>query len=212
MPAAQLATAAIEVALNKLLELDTSSANQLKKLSGKQLRITLAESPWPFTFHFSDRIDITIPPADSSEKSDCSLSLSLATLQALQDKGQITRLIQQGKLELSGNIQVAQGFSQLLTELDIDWEEQLSHYTGDVIAHSVFSMTNRFKRQVDSRLSGLARTLAEGAIEEKRIAASGILVTDFCDQVSEIRSSTERLEARLVLIEKHTNPDAGEQS
>ncbi|GAA0854478.1 ubiquinone biosynthesis accessory factor UbiJ [Aliiglaciecola litoralis] len=202
MPAAQLASAAVEAVINRLLALDADSASRLIPLSGKRLKVTLAELPWPLIFHFSDRIDIVIPAVDVDEMSDCSLSLSLATLQALQDNNQITRLIQQGKLELEGDIQVAQGFSQLISQLDIDWEEQLSHYTGDVVAHNMFSIASQFKQHVSGKIAGLAKTLSEGAIEEKHIAAPGLLVTDFCDQVTRLRSDTDRLEARLANLEE----------
>ena len=41
-----------------------------------------------------------------------------------------------------------QAFSALLGELDIDWEEELSRYTGDVVAHTLCSGARQARRFV----------------------------------------------------------------
>lgn len=201
MPAAQLVTAAIESAINTLLSLDESSNKALKPLIGKQLKVTIEEAPWPLLFHFSDRIDVLIPEPDQIV--DCSIEMSFITLQNLQDSSQITRLIQQQKLRLEGDIHVAQHFSQLMTQLDIDWEQQLANYTGDVFAHNVFRALKQFGGQAKSTYGKFTRIVADSAIEEKRIAAPGLLVAAYCDKVNDLRSDVERLEARLNNIAKN---------
>ena len=115
----------------------------------------------------------------------------------MQDPSQITHLIKQDKLSLEGDIHVAQGFSNLVKQLNIDWEEQLSRYTGDVVAHSVFSFGKNAMAKAKEKADALLNTLAEGALEEKKLAAHPIAVMDFCDQVQELRADTDRLEARL---------------
>lgn len=200
MPAAQLVTAAIEGTINKLLVLDDNSSKAIKPLAGKQLKVTISEAPWPLLFHFSDRVDVMVP--EPEQAADCSIEMSINTLQRLQDSSQITQLIQQKELGLEGDIHIAQHFSQLLTQLDIDWEAQLANYTGDVFAHNIFRAFKQLGGQAKRQFNHFANVIAEGAIEEKRIAAPGILVTDYCDKVNELRSDTARLEARLANLEK----------
>lgn len=202
MPIAQVATGVIETVLNKLLSLDENSHQRVLNLAGKQLKVNLTEIPWPIVFHFSDQINVMAEHPDSPLHADCSLTMSIATLQKLQEVSQITALIQQKELLLEGDLNVAQGFSQLLTQLDIDWEEQLSHYTGDVIAHSIFATGNTALEDTKSRLRRLLNTVREGVIEEKQLAAHPIMVLDFCDQVDQVRSQAARLEARLNLLEQ----------
>lgn len=201
MPAAQLLTAGLEKALNHLLSLDPAAASELGSLAGKQLRVKLQELPWPLIFAFSDRIHVLVQE-DSEASPDCSLSLSLSTLQALQDPSQITRLIKDGKLDLEGDIHVAQGFSTVVKNLDIDWEEQLSKHTGDVVAHSLFSTGRRVFELVREKGEQVRKTLSEGALEEKRLAAHPIAVEHFNLSVNDLRSDTDRLEARLSNLEK----------
>lgn len=202
MPAAQLLSSAIERGINQLLNLDPASQQGLRPLAGKQLQVRLAELPWPLVFAFSDRVLVLVPEQDGQQQVDCQIALTLQTLQALQDTSQLTQLIKQNRLSLDGELQVAQDFSALLKNLQIDWEEQLSHYTGDVIAHSIFNAGKHLFGTARTAAQQLVTTLSEGAIEEKRLAAHPYAVEDFCQQVTELRSDTERLEARLAALEK----------
>ncbi|MEP4890212.1 MAG: SCP2 sterol-binding domain-containing protein [Aliiglaciecola sp.] len=212
MPAAQLVSSGIEGIINQLLKLDASSASLLKKLAGKQLSVDIHELPWTLKFSFSDQVDVLVVMPDEALQSDCHLALSLSTLQKLKDTSQITRLIQNGELVLEGDVAIAQQFSQLITELDIDWEELLSKYTGDVLAHNTFRFGKKLIHNVKSQANRLAVTLADAAIEEKRIAAPPILVVDFCDQVDELRSATDRLDAKISRLESQSSTSSNKQS
>src|SRR5690606_20467159 len=105
MPVAQLVTAVIETAINKLLAMDDHSTARLVPLAGKQLKIELREFPWPLTLVFNDKVDVQ---ANSAAEVDCTLKLSISTLNKLQDTSQLTQLIQNRELELLGDIHVAQ--------------------------------------------------------------------------------------------------------
>ncbi|MBU2878849.1 MULTISPECIES: ubiquinone biosynthesis accessory factor UbiJ [Alteromonadaceae] len=212
MPAAQLVSSGIERIFNHLLKLDPSSVFALKKMVGKQLSVDIHELPWTLTFSFSDQVDVLVAMPDEEINTDCHLALSLSTLQKLKDTSQITRLIQNGELVLEGDVAIAQQFSQLMTELDIDWEEQLSKYTGDMLAHKTFRAGKKLIQTAKSQANRLAVTLADAAIEEKRIAAPAILVVDFCDQVNELRSATDRLAAKLSRLENQSSTSSNKQS
>lgn len=207
MPAAQLVSAALEVTLNKLLDMDPTSEHKLAKLSGKQMLVDITESPWPFVFSFSDRVDVLIANRDEQSQADCQMKLSINTLGVLKDSSQITRLIQNNDLVLDGDIHVAQAFSQLITEMDIDWEEHLSQVTGDVAAHTLMQTGKSVIARMNHRISTLTTVLAEGAIEEKQIAAHKILVVDYCDKINVLRSDTARLEAKIQRLERQLGQD-----
>lgn len=201
MPAAQLATAAIERTLNHLLKLDEQARARLRPLNGKRLKVTIKELPWPLLFHFSERIDVLAQQGDTLY-SDCHLELSLMTLEKLQDASQITRLIKHNELLLDGDLNVAQNFSQLVQSIDIDWEEQLSRYTGDVLAHSLFSQSKRLLASVANTLDNTTKIISDALIEEKKWMAHPIAVEDFCADVDKVTSQAARLEARLSQLEK----------
>lgn len=203
MPAAQLVSSGLERALNHLIKLDPDSRAGLVPLVDKQLEVQIEEMPWVLVFAFSQRIDVLVNSAHSDRnEADCSIALSVESLQKLQDSSQLTTLIQQDKLRLEGDIHVAQDFSQFLKKIDIDWEEQLAKMTSDVFAHSAFVAGKTALEKIEKATGLIIETLSDGAIEEKKLAAHPLAVEDFCLQVSELRSSTERLDARLRQLEK----------
>ena len=210
MPYVQLLTSGIEKAFNTLLSFDEDSQLRLQKLKGRSLQVKLTELPWGLLFSFSDQVDIRAVIADEPEevapqKADCLIELNLQTLPKLKDSSQLTLLIQQKKLNLVGDIYVAQSFSTLLKELDIDWEEQLSKYTGDVIAHQTFTSAKSFFAQAKTQLAaGLEQT------HSKLTAADSVAVCPnemilFSDKVNDLRSDVERLSARLELLERRAH-------
>ncbi|MGJ8679226.1 ubiquinone biosynthesis accessory factor UbiJ [Paraglaciecola sp.] len=214
MPLPQLVTSGIELALNGLLELDSDSQKRLSKLSGKSLQVTIKELPWPLLFSFSDQIDVRIAPDEASDPAvDCLIELNLETLPKLKDSSQLTQLIQRKKLNLIGDIYVAQTFSSLIKELDIDWEEQLSKYTGDIVAHQTFSTTKSFFEKTKNQLDKTAEKLAANLRQPNSVTISQNEFILFSEDVSELRSNTERLAARITFLEQaalaENKPDKG---
>lgn len=200
MPALQLITAALERGINTLLRLDESSYQRLQPLSAKQLKISIREFPQPLVLCFSDRIDLLIDK-DNSQVVDCSIALSLSTLGKLKDSSQISSLIQQQRLVLEGDIHIAQHFSNLLGQLQIDWEEQLSRYTGDVLAHQIHQGAGKLADKLRQGLKQATSVLSDYALEERPIAAHPVAIAHFTDQVEVLGAETEQLAERLALLE-----------
>jgi ubiquinone biosynthesis protein UbiJ len=215
MPFVQLMTSGIELAMNKLLKLDDDSQQRLKKLAGKSLQVTIKELPWPLLFSFSNQIDLraVIPPNNDLEPTpepvDCVIELNLETLPKLKDSSQLTQLIQQKKLNLIGDIYVAQTFSALLKDLDIDWEEQLSGYTGDVVAHQTFTSMKALFDKAKSQIDQGVIELGEHLTQSNSIAVKPSEMMGFSRSVSDLRSATERLSARIALLEQTKKVDTG---
>jgi ubiquinone biosynthesis protein UbiJ len=215
MPFAQLVTSGVELAMNQWLKLDDDSQQRLKKLSGKSLQVTIKELPWPLLFSFSEQIDVrtVITPENDSEPPpepvDCLIELNLETLPKLKDSSQLTQLIQQKQLNLIGDIYVAQTFSALLKDLDVDWEEQLSHYTGDVMAHQTFTTMRALFDTAKSQIEQGAIELGEHLTQSNSIAVKPSEMLEFSRSVNDLRSASERLSARVFLLEKMKKDDTG---
>lgn len=204
MPSAQLVNSGIERILNQLIKLDPDSPRRLKVLAGKQLKLRINEFPWPLIFAFSDHVDVLTAESLTQHETpaDCEIALSVNNLKQLQDSSQISRLIQQNKLQLEGDIHIAQNFSALIKDLHIDWEEQLSQYVGDVIAHQSFNSARNLFDHAKAKLDQFTSVLSDAALEEKAVAAHPVAVDDFCQSVNKLRSDTERLAARITRLEQ----------
>lgn len=194
MPFEPLVTGVIETALNRLIQDDAEYIQQVARLKGKVIHIHLQELNRNLIFVFSYRVDVL---SQYEGNPDCYLSLKLATLPKLKDQSKITQLIKQDQLVLEGDIQLAQKFSQLMTDIKPDIEEWVSRVTGDVVAHTLVqglkAPTQWLKSEVELQQQRLGIVLTE----EWRVAPSHLEVAYFCDQVDDVTSRVAQFEQRI---------------
>ncbi|PKF77390.1 hypothetical protein CW749_22065 [Vibrio sp. vnigr-6D03] len=200
MPFEPLVTAVVETTLNTLIQDDPALVKRMTRLKGQVIQVHVKEINKTLTFIFSQQIDVL---AHFEGDADCYLSLSLSVLPELREQANITQLIKQDKLVLEGDIQLAQKFSQLLTDAKPDLEEWLSRVTGDVIAHTFVSSAKQSVEWVKKNAEKKQDHIAQVLTEEWRIAPPPLEVAHFCDQVDDIASDVARTESRLnALLEK----------
>ena len=195
MPLDNLLCGLLETGLNKLQQLDTSAQQRRKILDGTIIGVMLKELNKPLYFVISkQQIDIL---SHYDGQADCFIRLNISALQELQNSHQLTHLIKTEQLEVEGDIQLVQQFSQLLTEMDIDWEEHLSTIIGDVVAHKMCYHSKCAKQTLFSQFKKIEKQSARFLTEEIKLAPSALEVAYFCEQVSELDTHSERLQARI---------------
>jgi ubiquinone biosynthesis protein UbiJ len=194
-----LVTAGIETLLNQLLKADANSTLRLQSLRGKVLQVNIAELPKPLYFIFSSQIDVL---AKFDAEPDCCMDIKLTALPRLHDSSQFTALIKEGELDMRGDPMVASKFSMILKELEIDWEEHLSRYTGDIAAHKLFQTAQSGQAWLQNNVLIARQNMAEYLIEEIRLAPGALEIADFCDEVSELEQYCKQLEMRLARLSR----------
>ncbi|WP_100658679.1 ubiquinone biosynthesis accessory factor UbiJ [Alteromonas flava] len=207
MPTAQVLHAIAEAVVNPLLKLDPESQARIDKLRGKRLIIWLDELAWPVEMVFEQTLSIhqselsweQAQAALSDEQ--CLLKTALSVLPELKDTRKITQLIRANKLDLCGDMQIAQHVSQLFLQLSIDWEEVLSQHIGDVPAYQIMRGLERANHQAKQHASQLGEIISTALIDEKRLAVHRLQVLHHGDQVSDIRDAVARLESRIQRLE-----------
>ena len=143
----------LEQALNYLI--DQGNAD-LSALNGKTLYFSLEDLPLDVNFVCTnDRIFVT---TDTSIGADVDIKLKSSVFLALFQGENLTELLRQDKIVIHGDVKTAQLLVDLLQQLDIDLEEALSKYTGDIIAHQVGKMAKKFKTS-DNPLEALKNEL-----------------------------------------------------
>jgi ubiquinone biosynthesis protein UbiJ len=213
MHQAQILTAAVEFAINKVLSFDEDSHLLLKPLIGKQCEIKLHELPFPLVFNFHEKgVELTSIVEDNKSQTEskskqaknqnqCTISLSVFIINELKDTSNITQLIRDNKLDFDGNLQIAQNMSALFDGLNIDIEELLSKHIGDVAAHTTMQSAESFGHFVKRNHKLAMQALSDALLDEKRIGVRPIMVENFIQEVSEVRDAAARLEARLAILE-----------
>ena len=195
MPLDNLLCGLLETAVNKLHQLDASAEQRRKQLDGTIFSVLIKELNKPLYFVISkQQIDIL---SYFEGRIDCSIKMNLSALQELKNNHQLTHLIKTEQLEVEGDIQLVQQFAQLLSEMNIDWEEFLSSKVGDVLAHKIFYHLKSAKQDINQHLIKLQSHGAQIITEELKIAPGPLQVAYFCEQVSEIEKQCAQLEARI---------------
>lgn len=195
MPLDNLLCGFIETAVNKLHQLDASAELRRKQLDGTIIAVNLKELNKALFFVIStQQIDIL---SCYEGQPDCYIKLNLSALQELKDNHQLTHLIKTEQLEVEGDIQLVQQFAQLLTEMDIDWEEVLSSKIGDVLAHKICYHLKKSHKCINQEIAKLQDHSAQFVIEELKLAPGPLQVAYFCEQVSDLEKQYTQLEARI---------------
>lgn len=207
MPATALLTALSETVINRYIFLDPQSVERLRPLVDKRLYVFIAGTPMAFSLVFSERIDMLVEQQGYEEvvkqldSQSCCVKAALDILPELQKTSRLTALIQEGKLSVEGDLSIAQHASQLFHGLDIDYEELVSRYTGDIVANQLFSAAASVKSRLDTLADNIKAGLRNGLTEEKQIGVPSLALTHFADEVSDLRTDTDRFAARLARLE-----------
>ncbi len=131
----------LEQALNYLLD---QGAADLGALNGKTLHFALEDLALEVNFICTNsRIFVT---TDTTGASDVDIKLKSSVFLALLQGEELTELLRQDKIIIHGDVKTAQLLVDLLQQIDIDLEEILSKYTGDIIAHQVGKLAKTFKK------------------------------------------------------------------
>lgn len=153
----------LEQALNHLI--DQGNAD-LSALNGKTMYFALKDLPLDVNFICTnDRIFVT---TDISAGADVDIKLKSSVFLALFQGEDLTELLRQDKIIIHGDVKTAQLLVDLLQQIDIDFEEVLSKYTGDIVAHQIGKLAKSFKAS-DNPLERLKDELTALLITPKKI-------------------------------------------
>ncbi|NTS77455.1 SCP2 sterol-binding domain-containing protein [Catenovulum sp. SM1970] len=203
MPATALVTALVEQSLNHWLSLSKQQTTMPSQLAGKQFAVTIKDIKLTLVFVFSAQGNIDV--IANSEHADCHLSCRLETLQKLEDTSQLTALIKSGELDLDGDIHVAQHFADWLKQSLNRWQDVLASIVGDIACYKLTHAGEQVKAKLDHKVQQDREMVRHWLFDEKQLAAHPIAVTDFADQVNQLRQDTDRLSARIAQLSSQIN-------
>ena len=199
----QAITAGLEVIINKVLLLNNTSLS-LAAINEQTLTLKLAELSFPLSFSISINSNTNSNSKPSiiivttlTERSDCTVSTSLATLKKLKANEQVTELIKQGELDVSGDIKVAQQFALLAQSLEIDWQTELAKHLGDVPTHKLVQFGNKLTKSVTKRTKQLEADVSEYIVHEKRLVVTKSQINDFNQQTQEVANKVALVSVRI---------------
>lgn len=190
----QLFCAAAEKILTQLISMDPHAEQRLSRLKGKQLSFRIRELRLTLVITATEN---TLLFNQHNEAVDCAITTDLASLRQLRDPSQLTRLIKQDALQIDGDIQIAQQFSYFLQQLDPDWQQALSRYVGDSLAHKISYSIAQGQQYLLTKSQQLNQLTTELAQDELLLTPTSDELVQFSHQVSELSARVELLSRKL---------------
>lgn len=191
--------AAVETAFNRYLALDPENAANLSRLQGKVIEIELRGMRR--SLFLLPQTDSVMVLGDYEGDADATISGSPIALMAMHHPGNRSRSLFSGEVEIRGDIGIGQALQRILDDMDIDWEEMLSRYTGDVVAHQLGNLVRGANGWLRRSAGVLEQDVGEYLQEEARSLPPRLEVRDFMDDVDAARSDVDRLDARVKRLE-----------
>lgn len=180
--------------INQYLNLDPDSGARLKALEGKTLKLVI--KPISLFFCFEDT-GLIVKSDIGEQQADATIDgYPLAFIQLHLSSKDAPNLFKQD-LRIEGDIEFGQAVRDLFSKLDIDWEELLAGFTGDVVANQLGKFFDQGKTFFQEVSNSTVETLTEYLQEEAKHLPCREEVDDFCNDVDSLRFRVDRLQAKV---------------
>ena len=180
---------------NQYLALDPEAPEKLKAFDGKLICVDIRGPN--IQVYLSIDGDRAVMVTEHEAEPDATIIGSPAALFKLGVHKDAAPLFFSGEVEIRGDTRLGRQFKSVLAEMEIDWEEHLSKFVGDVAAHQLVETFNELTNWGRSAASNFADDVGEYLQEESRDVVSGAEMEVFNHQVDLLRDDTDRLEARI---------------
>ena len=185
-----------EKMVNKVLSLDEEVLASLATLAGKVIEINVLNTDIKI-FILPSEEGITLV-SEYEGKADVAIKGRPSAL-----LGMITaEKVGAGDIEIIGNVGLAQKFQSILKNMDVDWEEYLSHFVGDITAHKVGNFLRGMSRFAKATGKTIGLDISEYLRYEKEAVLDKSELDEFNQSVDKLRNDVDRLQKRVERLGK----------
>lgn len=190
-----IACAALEAALNRLLSFEPQLDAELHTNKHKVLCVELRDWQQSIALTYTGKQFMLFN--QYTDPADCKISANVDTLMQLSNPSVLTHLIRQDKLDLDGDLQLAQSYSNAFSNLDINWAEHLSRYLGDAPAQQIANCFQNAKVHHVSVSKTLQNTLSQLCQDELKVTIHPLELEQFKMHTRHVKNHTAQLEQRI---------------
>ncbi|WP_417567349.1 ubiquinone biosynthesis accessory factor UbiJ [Marinobacter sp.] len=197
-------TGILESALNRALELDPAGHQALTEALAGPVQLNVTD-PFAFTCSLDragNRVRVGSQPAEQPALEITGKAIAFAALATGDD-----RVFADGRLQVSGDAALAHQLQSALNQLEPDWEAAMARHIGDVPAHFLGQRIRGAVRWSRQAFHSLNANIEEYVHEESRSLPGRRELEATFEDIDELSLRTERLEARLSLLESRGTTD-----
>lgn len=193
----QISTALLEDLVNRILRLDQMMLDRLGSMDGKiiclqllprdQAPVTIYALPFAGGLRLKDSCD---------QQADVTLKGNMPFFINLLIPGSESSEQAQAKVEIEGDMDLGQRFKETLAGVRVDWEEHISHYLGDELAHFAGESLRSFLSWQRYARERFAKNIKEYRKDELGISPETDKATDLTGCLEKLGSALGRLRRR----------------
>lgn len=189
----------IEAELNRWVGESTAARDLLARLAGTSFAVHVDGLGVTAVLHADgERLRVD---ADAAAATATLRATPLDLLRLLNAEG--ISGVKRTRAELSGDLQVAERYAQLLKLARPDLEEEAAKWLGDVPAHALGEAVRGAGAWLVRAAGALRMNTAEYLQEESRALPASLEAQAFFADVERLRDDVERAEARLKRLERN---------
>lgn len=182
--------------INRYLGMDPLACERLTALEGRVIALELRGLDLRLMFRVQGRgIAFVDEPGLEPDTLLRGTPIGLASLGL--GRGNATGTLFSGAVEITGDVETGQAFKAVLDGIEIDWEEQLARYSGDVLAHQIGNAARHAQRWLRHARLTLEQDLSEYLQEELRLVPTRVEIENLIEDIARLAMDAERLEARV---------------
>lgn len=106
------------------------------------------------------------------------------------------------RLTIHGDAELAQALQKILGQLDLDWEELLARYVGDMAARSLGNAARGLAGWAEKSFHLSRENIADYLREEKRILVTVAAMERFGNTLNRTRANVDRLSQRVERLKR----------
>ena len=185
----------IQTAVNQFIELDQNAKRRFQALAGKVLAVEFTDLPLRLYF-IPTGADMQIY-SQYDGVVDTRLRGSSIQLLSMGASARPGEKLFKREVQIDGDTELGQRFQEILRNLDIDWEERLSLFVGDVAAHKLGNAARSLFQWGRQTVGSLQENISEYFQYESNSVPARFEVDNFIRDVDVLRDDVERLNARV---------------
>lgn len=200
---------AMEATINAYLALDSQVQGKLAQLQGRVIAIELESAPETplltlYILPGENGIELLTQYGSEADTVLSGMPLALAKM-SLTSKFEApnmncpnaSEVMFSGEVVIRGDVELGQRFRRILDEIEIDWEEHLSHLAGDIVAHKAGNLVREVGQWWQQAFKTLANDATEFMQQESGLLPEAVELSQFMHEVDVLRGDLDRLEARV---------------
>lgn len=181
--------------MNRYLKMDPDTITRLSRLKDRAIKLEITD--WRLHFFMVPHDHgMELLPSYSGEVTTTIRANLFDLIKILHARGD-TKALFKNQLDIEGDTTTGEAIQKILANIDIDWEEQLSKVTGDVVAHRIGETTRGLRDFSKSTLRTFSENLKSFLQLESNQLPSRHEVEQFIQDVTKLQQDVERLEARM---------------